>query len=562
MLKLASKNTSTTSLLWESDFSPYIPIYFNHNKDAIDGNNRDFRATNIYKYNIYNIINKQYLFYNDNNNIIPFEYYYFNKYGEDIYMNRKPDGYSSSNLFDRDGSFYIIHPFEDRLKRNIMGNIIQYNNMMKYKETRTIDKIDIDPLIENMRVKMLYLDTNNIYKKTIYSDKINEMIQVMGNSMTEIESNILLLGSCYKIPMETCQVLSMVKTINNTISVLARKDGKYIDIDNLKKLFGSDSDITSLYMICSKLKESLYDMEIYRIIELYKISSNMSNSPYKDTYDKMVCNYRMGQYNNIGSNMEERLHIMNSLNWLMNNGKLMTTDEKMDGFILWLTQSNFLQNKIMIDISKNKNKIESICSNYFLNTEIIMEYFNILTRNILSIIASNKEVDTDFNEVGVFDWCELLYSNFMKNLKINTVEHKLNICFFISQPLIAIRKENQYISMRDGRELGINMLYNKMNTLCTSVSSYLYYFSINKDTMYLIANIDPLYLPYYYPLYYNKNNIKTRYNVMKNNKLVTIDMNNNENLKLVETVRNNYNMSNFMFNSIELPIIGEYIKSM
>ena len=560
-LKLASKNIDNMNYLWEDMLSPYLFESSNYTEMKMDLNNSHFRSTNIYRYNIYNIIKSQYYL---NNEIISNNrsyYYPFNEYMMDTTINRKPDGYDAKILFDMTGLYYIIHPFEDRLTRNIMGNIIKYNNMKKTKDITMIEIVDIQPLINNMRVKMLYLDINHIYKKTVYSDKINEMIQVMENNMTEKESNILLLGSCYKITVETCQVLSMIKT-TSSISVLARKNGKYIDIDNLKKLFGSDSDITSLYNICSKLKDNLYDMEIYLIMEQYKKSSNMSSSPYKDTYDRMVQYYRMKQYHNLSSNITERIKLMNHFNWLENNGMMMTTDEGMNGFILWLTQSNFLKNKIMMDINKNKNRIETICSTYYLNTNIILEYFNVLTRNILCIIASNKEVDRDFNEVGVFDWCEGLYSNFMKNLKINTIEHKLNICFFLGQPLIAIRKEDNYISMRDGRTLGISMIFNKMNTFCTNLSSYLYYFSLNKDMMQIIYNIDPYYLPHYYPLHYNKNNINTRYNVMKDNRIERLDMMNSENLKLVEIVRNNYNMSNFMFNSPHLPVIMEYIKSM
>ena len=38
------------------------------------------------------------------------------------------DGQIMTNIFDCEGQFYLIHPFENSIKRNILNNIIYYNN--------------------------------------------------------------------------------------------------------------------------------------------------------------------------------------------------------------------------------------------------------------------------------------------------------------------------------------------------------------------------------------------------------------------------------------------------
>ena len=565
ILKLAVDSTDDTrsNPLWEDILSPYLPVQYKNNYYKIPEIITIMNLYNINNYNILSIIIKQF----PQDSMMPInEYFYdFNEYYPNVkdnmssslpyYLNRYASGYTKENLFDTHGNFYIVHPFEDVIKRNIAGNIIKY----KEKIEIIIPDKAFQYIINNMRVKMLYLDINkntnrdikdSIYKKTVYAEKIIEMMRIM--SMDEMNSIILMIGAGYNILMETCMVISMIQTISMiqpSIIVLIKKIDKYIMIDEMKGLFKSDSDITSLYYITQRLYKILGNMEIFKLIERYKIGGiENTSSCYQLKYDNMVNLYYKGL---IKDSLTLNMFKAMQYNGMIGNRK---------GFLHWLQTSNFIKDKIKEDIIQNKYIIIRICDNLYLDYNIIIKYFDILTTNILNILASENTVDKSYNEETVFEWVKLLTPNLMKNLKNNTIETKLNLCFLFGQPLIAVKKDDGYINMRDGNIIKINTIFNKMNTLCNNVGSYLYYYSQSKGFISLIANIDPYILPLYYPIHYNIKNIKTIYKLSHNDTIIFKEYNNIEWERLVYIVRNNFSYLSFPFFTPFLPVINEYIK--
>ena len=108
---------------------------------------------------------------------------------------------------------------------------------------KKIDEKKFSRMLLYLRYKMQYLNIDgsdieridhdyNILKKTVYSDKINETARLMSSSYFEEKDIIaLLIGTGYGIQLEICEILSMLKAINNNISSLAT--AKSIK-DNLK----------------------------------------------------------------------------------------------------------------------------------------------------------------------------------------------------------------------------------------------------------------------------------------------------------------------------------------
>jgi len=591
-LQLATKNVKSKDnnmlKLWDDDFSPYLPEHGNvkPNYTNMDKLLSKEKYINIKDKNIYSIILSQFMVTNNDGNLsiynIPEYYldtyksnissyfYNFNEYCLNLskendlklpkYFDRYIDGYKAEQLFDTDGSFYIVHPFEDRIDRNVMGEIIQY----KYKNyTSNKDILDSKiylPLINNMRVKMLYLPVDNeeihkaTYKKTEYFDKLNKVITIMNNEMSEKDSNILLLGAGYDILVETCMVLSLIKAmgLQPNISGLVKQTGKFIEINKLKNLFGSDSDITSLYMITKQLSEYFKDFELFRLIEQYKVGGNALDKSFFIKYKEMLYLYRRKEYKKM-----ESIDTYNLFNWLHNNGKLNLTT----GFLYWLGESGLIQKKIKANLINNKIMIDKICNQLNLKESIIFTYLEILLSNMINIITSKKEED-DKKDENVFDWVKKLRPTLLKNLTNNSIEYKLNLCFFFAQPLIAVKNNSKYMSMKDGSDISISMLFNQPNTLCNNLGNYIYYYTESKGQMMLLMNIDPYILPIYYSLHYNKDNIKTNYMVYSNddNKFIIKSINNSEWERLVEIVNNNWSYSRFPFNNTELSVVQEYIK--
>lgn len=568
-LQLASSNNKTKDnnmeLLWDSTLSPYL---YQFTESYLELNNLD-NYKNIKEKNINTIIISQFLLCgNENKEPIPSWYFYpFDEYMQDklpSYFNRYIDGYKAIQLLDMDGTFYIVHPYENRIERNVMGHIIKYKYNQYTSERSLLDYKIFNPIIRNMQIKMLYLPINNPdklhegeYKKTEYFDKLNEMTSIANNEMSEKDSNILLLGAGYDILTETCMVLSLlnaISVISPNISTLIRQTGKFLEIDMIKTRYGSDSDVSSLYSICQILQKEFKDFELFKLIEQYKKGSNtLDKSIYKIQYQDLRLLYYKKEYKKMGT-----VECYNLFNWLHFNGKL-----DMDtGFLYWLGKSGLVENKIKNDIKARQSTIDRTSEQLYLNTKVVGDYLNRLTINILNIITSKKDIDGKYEE-GILDWVKKLRPSLLKNLTNNSIEYRLNLCFFFAQPLIAVRNETEYISMHDGSALTINQLFNQTNTLCSTPGSYLYYYNMDKGKMNIIANIDPLILPIYYSLHYNTYRINTTYTIYDNttNIVKFNNYNNTEWEKLVEIVRNNWSFSRFPFNCIELSVVQQYIKN-
>jgi hypothetical protein len=148
----------------------------------------------------------------------------------------------------------------------------------------------------------------------------------------------------------------------------------------------------------------------------------------------------------------------------------------------------------------------------------------------------------------------------MKVITKNTIEEKLNLCFFLSQPLyFSVLFKDNYINM-GAKECKIKpFIQNKYNTLCSDIGSYIGYYNYNNDNMSIIYNIDPTRISVIHPIYYNPSNIK---NIYYNNKKI-IQFYSQAWDKLIYNVNNSFSnltLERFPLNTIELPIIQEFIK--
>ena len=574
-LKLAvdSSDSSGSNPLWEDILSPYLPLQYRYYYYKIVETVLDYGLYNIIDYNIINIIIKQF----PQSSMNPtYDYFYkFNEYFPQhkqgisqslpYYLNRYASGYTKENLFDVKGLFYIVHPFEDIITRNIMGHIIKVKNK---NETKIKDEM-FQPMLNYMKIKMLYFNINSnnnnnnnnnnsisegIYKKTVYSEKIIEVMRLM--SCEENQATILLLGAGYNILVETCMVHSIIQAISKIqpmISVIIKKVGKYIMYDEAFALFNSNSDITSLYMITQLLQKKLCNMEIFKIISAYKKGEDIIKSQ-SSSYSIFMIKYKLLK-NSYYNNMIKDPIVLNMFKAMQHKGLL----EDNKGFIYWLSKSNFLKDKIILDIKNNLPFIITCCDNLYLDYNIVIEYLNNLLHNILNILSIENTVDTKYNEMHAFDWIKQLTPNLMKNLKNDRIETKLNLCFFFAQPFIAVKNNKDYINLKDGTIIGINSIFNKNNTFCNNIGSYIYYYSQSKNMMSLIANIDPLILPIYYPLFYNNYYIKSVYTFIQDNNYIRKEYNNIEWINLINIVKNNYSYLSFPFFTPYLPVIEEYI---
>ena len=526
--------------LWENELQPYLYNNFQKYNKLIK--NSGFSETNIYNYGINYIINKQYLILGKPLN--KYYYNYFNELNEDKlpdYLIRLEDGYSVNQLIDKNGQLYLIHPFENSINRNIMGDIIENKKI-------EVDKWANSMLI-NVKNKLLYVpleyekDKDIIfYSRTLLFDEINKVIKI--TTFEEKDATILLYASGFNILYEMCQVISMIKAINNNILSIMLQDGKFTKYDENKNIFGSDSDITSIYNITKVLKNNLSDLYIYSIYSKPHILEQFRNE-----YNVILTEYRSKNYNNI----KDSLDIMNSL---YHNGRL----DSNKGFLTWLKSSSAFRKKIATNIYNNRSKIKTLCEQFYLNYNSVLLFYNLLIDNIIKILTSDLEFDESYNLISPFKWTEKIKTNLMKAVTKNTIEEKLNLCFFSSQPLFfSVLFNDKYINMSTKECYIKPFIKDKYNTLCTNIGSYIGYYNYNKNNMSIIYNIDPTRISVIHPIYYNPSNIK---NLYYSNKQI-IQFYSKAWDKLIYNVNNSFSLlsfERFLLNTSELPIIQEFIK--
>ena len=530
-----------------------------------------FKRTYMYEKNIYNIYKKQYL----NENIVDIKQYFDSSYKDedDIPFEyiKYETGYIDYQLFDTEGKFYIIHPYENTINRNINNDIISYNN----KKSSEINLSIYTKMLKDMETKVEYLNLN--YKsndisnfdgrKTEYGEKIMNMSRLI-NNITEQEAISILLGYGYDIGLEMIEITAMLKSLDNSILSLAGfnlKNKKIQEYDKFIGRFESNSDLLTIHKICKLLRDS-FKLNIYKFYKSW-INNEDFITKYKNYYIDIVRKFSKYPFTIDKKRIpEDLIDDWNLLNSLKQEGKL----DKDVGFLNYIYQSSVFRDELMKDFNKIKNgKIQRLCEDNHLNTNIIMKYFENLYIFIISVITSERDMEKDFKEQSAISWVENLKDGLVNSLVKNTTEDKIINCFLFSNPLnIAFKENTKYKSMNNYETVIFPRIFKKINTTCYGIGNYIYYNNIKIKDGYnisIIHNIDPSYLGIIFPLHYNKNNMKNIYTFKDDDgKYDTININHINWDIFINKVINSSNLSTFPLNYSKeyLPIISQYISKL
>ncbi len=540
--------TDKTEIVMENMINPYLFKNFHDNIEKTIRTSEIFDSRSIKI--MYNIILNQFLICTKPPNT--YYFYPFNELTNDeypTYLNRFYKGFSYLQLMDLNCKLYIIHPFEYKITRNILGDIIYFDNILTNKikisnyrffEFTTKNKLYLMPFKDNY---------NETFLKTIYFDKINEIISI--TKLNDKNAVILFLLSGYDMLYEGCEIISMLNTLNGSISSLIMSNNNKLNYTEVLNIFGSDSDITSIYYICRTIREQLKDLIIFNIFNNKTIFNK-----FKNQFDIIVSNYN-------NNNLYEIKDSIDIITNLKNNGRL---DNNL-GYLYWLKASNKFKNIIQEDLLKNKDKIIKICNDNFLNYSTILNYFNNLITLILSVYTANIEYDERFTKINPFEWAKLLKSSLMKPITKNTPEEKLNLVFFISQPLyFSVMFEKGYKNMYH-IDCVIKPLFNKpdsYNTLVKNISNYIGYHNYANNQMSIIYNIDVNKLTSYFPIHYNTNYIKNVIVYVIDSKVHTLLYFGKEwdyVVKQVKETISNYSYERFLLNNSNFPNIEYYLNN-
>ncbi len=202
--------------------------------------------------------------YKINNNFLGIEYYNKNDNNYIIYN----DGHLFEDILDINGNFNIIHPFELSIKRNILNQIIEYNNNktskipindFKYMINNLVNKnllVDINYNISCFNINSLSI-TSNFVKTELSKDifSIKDTLDIFSDNSVNLL--VLVSGYIFDCFEEIYEILTCLKSIRYINELINMDLVKYKKLYNLKY----NSDLIFIHDIINKIKNNRDNIE-------------------------------------------------------------------------------------------------------------------------------------------------------------------------------------------------------------------------------------------------------------------------------------------------------------
>ena len=525
------------------NFDPNIPDNFN--KEPTDD---DFKTTAFYKKNIYNIQYQQ--FYVDH-----YKTYWDEKYFEhnkiNKFMNRFESGYAINILCDFEGKFYIIHPKENIIKRNILGNIIgYYDNKNKFIINNLLENNVLRNLIINQSYKYFLVDkSTKIYNqinefnlddkmlyKTEFFEYVNKMRQLIDSYDFGTSEYITLLTSqAYGSFNEVLEVLTMLKVINSSMKNL---------LINMELYNNQDSEIE---FICNIIEEFKKKFDYFNI---FSIKNNLKLQ-YKSFVEKKIEEYLIDRkkYNKDPPPNKYTAKEWNKLNQLYLTGRL---KNGFDSLISDLIEKNSMINNFENYIEEIKNWAEF--NN--IKASALIDYLYYYKNSIVKFLTIKKN-DPNNLELDPLKEMDKESSSFKKSLSCKNKYEKIIRPFIHGRPFnFALRMKSS-----DNFHTTIPPIPLINNDSKANISNILFYFNKKDNNMSITNKIEIDWLFNVLPIYYKPSNFKN----------ITLKRNGDEINQLFLdgdifndfclNLRNKWSSNNLPFESSEREILREFIKN-
>ncbi len=558
-------------------FSPNSSVFYK--EKVYDKINKSQLVTSklfdIYKTNYIDCINKDKLEnYNFINDIFSF-----------LVVNN--NGQLITNLFDTTGEFYLIHPLELNIKRNIYNNIIEYKYVREDTSDIIINTNEIiiktseipqnefmyilkylihNNLLIDKQSKKIFMNESDInlnmanYIKTELADFIIELSPDISKYLGIIDKGLInqycltIMASvgmgCYN---EVVELIILTTELNMNLGNIYggsffnwnsfKTKNRYLLKNNI------DSDLIFLHIIIKKIKEKFGNLIYY--------NESIKQSEFNILYNKFKKNYKE-------PNDNYSSYIWNNLTMLSNTGRL---EEGFNELYNNINESNvidILENNIV----KNEKIIKEWCELYELNFNVIINFIKKLSifnwnDNLIKneVFRTIRKMDNSFNRLLTTNTIEekivrsFLYGtpyNYTFLVNENTIKGIKGIyCNFANEYVLPIN-DNNIVTMTDNLTLfsfvsnnprGINKI------------------DENRDFVnpFLLSKIDIRWLIPVNPFYFNSNFKHSM--VMYNFSTIKYYSSNDINL-LDNTIANSWDMNCNVWNSKHIPLIEYYYNNL
>ena len=539
----------------------YNPNYFNSSSNNFYSNiiSKEIENKQMFKKNIINILRKQ---YSIENNIINKNNYWNKKYYPDMiiknnYLNRTYTGQLINALSDYNGNFYIIHPKENLIIRNINNEIIQYTELKQ----SVIPPNVFDKEIQILQERLILIDTNynsNIfnvdynsknYVKTELYKKILELAKIINNKLFEYNDYLTIFASiAFDCMIEVLSIIILIKTIETINKLIDQKK-----IDNFYNIWyssnSSNSEIFILHNIIEKFKYDNNNLLLFKIMKNREIIKEVD-----EIVNNKILNFKKYyklNLNNIPDFFKNNIEDWNLIKKLFNSGKLETTEGMNEiKFDILIKQIN--ENLIL-----NKSMIKKWCDTYFINYEYITLFLSKLGEMIIKMETINFDFLVFINSIK---------HNFLKILKTNTIKEKILKSFILGNPLnyaIKLDFNNNFYNLH----LFNTKAYIKNNkNLSNSFSNTIFYYNYTENindkniNLNIINDVELEYFTSCLPYIFNKNNFKKIIPILTEHKSF-IEIYGSNYDQIISYINNNsFGMS--PWENDKMPIISNYFKKL
>lgn len=508
----------------------------------------------MYRKNISQIIEKQYVI---NQNRI-YDFYWDSNYFEYMtetklnYMYRSESGYNLTTLLDLDGKFYLIHPFENILKRNILGDILSYtSNGKDTKYKNHLPHYLFNDILFTLNIKLMVVNMNEMftlaekidetdYYKTEYINYVFELTKYINwKEKTYEDITTLLTAKAYGSFDEVLEIITLIKTINGSVSNLM--------IDFKKDYNYQDREIEYLFELINNFKRTFSFINIFKIEKIQGDLSKTITEFIKD-YTKNKLNPPLNKYS---------LNVWNMLVTAYANGKL----SNKNNIIYFETNKN--NDKYLLF----KNDIIHWCANNHIKSNIWINFIETLYDILYEFATIKKDFDDKLEELDPLEKMEIESPSFKKSLLGNNQYEKIIRPFIHGNGVnigLRIRSNDAYHKTIPPVNIGHS---NKKKINCN-----LYFYNIKKS----IEDFSNLDLEISIS---NKINIEWLFNALpyyykpKNFKNITLIRDIKDGIQIKQLkgdiyddfiieLKNKYNPNNLPFESTKLPVLHKYISQL
>jgi len=278
----------------------------------------------------------------------------------------KLGGYDIQTIFDDDGNFFLIHPFENQIKRNeYTGEIINLDkNVIKTYENQF-----------NQLFKLRFIvvsKENNTYIKTALFSKLQELLEkirkYIGKETTYSDLLVYILGNRYNLNNEITWINTIIKSDGiETLSqkITTKKNKEVSDNKELIKNFGDTSSDLNIYVnILNKVKMIIGKLENFNVKELeFESSKEESSIIDKDDFELI-------------QNIEKKdKQMLSQIKIIKNKNKIIDIDRINKFCDYYGLDSNVLSRIVKGYI--DKFKISNMINNWVIENNKYIPYFNI-----------------------------------------------------------------------------------------------------------------------------------------------------------------------------------------